>query len=198
MANKTREEAMKTRELIIDTALRVIRRDGYERATLLNIAAEAGMTRGAVYGNFKNKAELFSCILRNWCLPQKLISEISDTGTLSEQCCKILERFETDALYRIVYSLVTTSVRSEHDISALSPEIGVAYKQILQVFEEFLREGQRRGDVSKRQDTAEASVVLLSYLIGLGKIWSVEQSKFPLIEWAQGFVEIFLRGLRQE
>ena len=73
MANKTREEALKTRELIIDTALKVIKRDGYERATLLNIAEEAGMTRGAVYGNFKNKAELFRCILQNWSLPKKLI-----------------------------------------------------------------------------------------------------------------------------
>ncbi len=198
MANKTREEALKTRELIIDTALKVIKRDGYERATLLNIAEEAGMTRGAVYGNFKNKAELFRCILQNWSLPKKLILEISDTGTLSEQCCKILERFETDGLWRIVYSLVITSAHSERDITVIAPELEIAHKQILHVFEEFLLEGQRRGDVSKRQDIAKASVVLLSYLVGLGKIWSVEQSKFPLREWAQGFVEIFLRGLRQE
>ena len=55
IANKTREEALKTRRLIIDTATAVILKKGYERATLLDIAAQTGMTRGAVYGNFKNK-----------------------------------------------------------------------------------------------------------------------------------------------
>jgi AcrR family transcriptional regulator len=40
----------------------VVREKGYERTTQEDIARRAGMTRGAVQGNFKNKEELFLAI----------------------------------------------------------------------------------------------------------------------------------------
>jgi AcrR family transcriptional regulator len=49
----------RTRSALIQAAMAVIGEKGYERASLAEIAARAGMTRGAVYGNFKNKEEMF-------------------------------------------------------------------------------------------------------------------------------------------
>jgi AcrR family transcriptional regulator len=37
----------------------LIREKGYENTTLEDIAERAGMTTGAIYGNFKNRDELF-------------------------------------------------------------------------------------------------------------------------------------------
>ena len=37
----------------------LIRKKGYEATTLEDIAEMAGMTTGAIYGNFKNRDELF-------------------------------------------------------------------------------------------------------------------------------------------
>lgn len=59
MARKTKEEAEKTRKEIIEAARRVFHRHGVVRSTLDKIAREAGVTRGAVYWHFKDKAELF-------------------------------------------------------------------------------------------------------------------------------------------
>ena len=52
----------RTREKLISAAA-VIGEKGYDGAPL-GIAARAGMTRGAVYGNFKNKEELFLAPMR--------------------------------------------------------------------------------------------------------------------------------------
>jgi AcrR family transcriptional regulator len=41
----------------------VIREKGYERTTLADVAQRAGMTRGAIYGNFKNREELFLAVV---------------------------------------------------------------------------------------------------------------------------------------
>lgn len=59
MARKTKEEAAKTRKEIIDAARRVFHKNGVVRSTLESIAQEAGVSRGAVYWHFLNKAELF-------------------------------------------------------------------------------------------------------------------------------------------
>src|SRR4051794_15928311 len=42
-----------------EAARSLIREKGYENTTLDDIAARAGMTTGAIYGNFKNRDELF-------------------------------------------------------------------------------------------------------------------------------------------
>jgi AcrR family transcriptional regulator len=53
----------RTRAALIEAAGAVIGGRGYDRASLEEIAARAGMTRGAVYGNFKNKEELFLALV---------------------------------------------------------------------------------------------------------------------------------------
>ena len=59
MVRKTKAEAEQTRKDIIDAARRVFHTCGVSRSTLEKIAQEAGVTRGAVYWHFENKAELF-------------------------------------------------------------------------------------------------------------------------------------------
>ncbi|RME96025.1 MAG: TetR family transcriptional regulator, partial [Alphaproteobacteria bacterium] len=58
MARKTREEAEKTRQHILDAAFTLFARQGFSRTTLQQIAAAAGVTRGAVYWHFKDKVDL--------------------------------------------------------------------------------------------------------------------------------------------
>jgi AcrR family transcriptional regulator len=60
----TREERKaQTRERLIARAQLVFLRRGFHAATLEEIAGEAGVTKGAVYSNFENKADLFMAVL---------------------------------------------------------------------------------------------------------------------------------------
>ena len=53
----------RTRAKLIESAAAVIADKGFDRASLEAIALRAGMSRGAVYGNFKNKEELFLAVI---------------------------------------------------------------------------------------------------------------------------------------
>lgn len=57
------EQQRRTREALVDAALRVFARDGFHGASLEGIAAEAGYSKGAVYSNFSSKAELFIAVI---------------------------------------------------------------------------------------------------------------------------------------
>ena len=48
-----------TKEDILRTALRLFARDGYEAASVSDIAGELGMTKGALYKHYKNKRDIF-------------------------------------------------------------------------------------------------------------------------------------------
>jgi AcrR family transcriptional regulator len=56
------DKRARTRAKLIQAAADVVREKGYERTTQDDIARRAGMTRGAVQGNFKDKDELFMAI----------------------------------------------------------------------------------------------------------------------------------------
>ncbi len=55
--------AHETRERIIASAARVFGRKGFQRASLDAVAADAGMTKGAIYWHFKSKNDLFFAML---------------------------------------------------------------------------------------------------------------------------------------
>lgn len=47
-----------TKQLIIDKALPIFNTKGYNAASLSDITSATGITKGAIYGNFKNKDEV--------------------------------------------------------------------------------------------------------------------------------------------
>ncbi len=53
---------MRTRRELTDAARRIFARDGYELASIEDIATAAGKTRGAFYANFSDKEDVFFAI----------------------------------------------------------------------------------------------------------------------------------------
>lgn len=53
-----------TKENILNTALRLFARNGYEAASVSDIAGELGMTKGALYKHYKNKRNIFDSIVK--------------------------------------------------------------------------------------------------------------------------------------
>ena len=59
MVRRTKAEAEATRQALLDAAERLFEARGVSRTSLQDIASAAGLTRGAVYWHFRDKADLF-------------------------------------------------------------------------------------------------------------------------------------------
>lgn len=77
MARKTKQDAALTKQGIIDAAREVFLVRGVGRTTMEHIAAQAGVTRGAIYWHFRNKIDLFHAMREQVLLP--LIDRMDDT-----------------------------------------------------------------------------------------------------------------------
>ncbi len=64
MVRKTKEEALETRNAILDAAEIVFQERGVSKTSLAEIAAAAGVTRGAIYWHFANKVDLFDAMIQ--------------------------------------------------------------------------------------------------------------------------------------
>jgi len=74
------EKRAETRQALIDAAARVFAARGFAGASVEEIAAEAGFTRGAFYSNFRTKEELFAELLQ-----QRAFSVYRDMATESAE-----------------------------------------------------------------------------------------------------------------
>ncbi|MDZ8118810.1 TetR/AcrR family transcriptional regulator [Pontiella agarivorans] len=63
MARRTKEDAAQTRIDILEAALNVFSENGYSRTTFVDIAAEIGLSKGAVYWHFKTKTDLLASMI---------------------------------------------------------------------------------------------------------------------------------------
>jgi AcrR family transcriptional regulator len=59
----------RTRAALLEAARALVRERGYERTTLEKVAKRAGMTTGAIYGNFKNRDDLFIALGQTYWAP---------------------------------------------------------------------------------------------------------------------------------
>jgi AcrR family transcriptional regulator len=82
-AKKRGGKRSRTRAALIAAAAAVIGEKGYDRTTLEEVARRAGMSRGAIYGNFTDKEELFLAVVeRLW---QPIVPPIEEGATLRRQ-----------------------------------------------------------------------------------------------------------------
>lgn len=69
MVRKTKEDAELTRQQILQAARDVFHEYGVSNASLAQVAAAAGVTRGAVYWHFEDKAALFYALHKETLAP---------------------------------------------------------------------------------------------------------------------------------
>lgn len=87
-----------SRERILQAAFRVFARKGFQRASLDEIAAEAELTKGAIYWHFRSKNDLFCSLMQQRFqhntapIPDELtrIMEASDTETRKQGIAAML------------------------------------------------------------------------------------------------------------
>src|SRR5262245_26168927 len=77
-----KETQRRTRERLLVAAAKVFARRGYHRATVDEIASEAGFTIGALYSNFAGKAELFRALADRQV--EERVAQVSAMGDAAE------------------------------------------------------------------------------------------------------------------
>jgi AcrR family transcriptional regulator len=126
----------RTRTALLEAARALIREKGYERTTLEEVAQRAGMTTGAIYGNFKNRDELFIALGHAYWAPVKPKVKPGATfaeamRALAEATLEVIPERTTAAVGRLTglaYGLTHADLRARvHETTAGSYESGAEW-----------------------------------------------------------------------
>ncbi len=124
MARRTKEEAQATRTQLLDTAELVFREKGVSRTSLADIASAAGVTRGAIYWHFENKADLFVAMCDRATLPlEAMFGRLADPelpdplAKLRESIIEVLRQAEQDQRCRRVFEILNFKCEFVDDLA---------------------------------------------------------------------------------
>jgi AcrR family transcriptional regulator len=78
------EKRVRTRARLLAAARELVAERGYEHTTLADVAKRAGMTTGAIYGNFANREALFVALGQEFWTPiaPSVVAPATDRGVL--------------------------------------------------------------------------------------------------------------------
>ena len=208
MARKTKLEALATRSRILDAAEQVFHARGVSGTSLQDIAAAAGMTRGAIYWHFQDKGDLFNAMMARVCLPMEEAKAMIGAGPaatllpvlplLRAQLLDVLARVVGDAQVRRVFEIATLKVEYLDELSAVRDRHRQIRGDYLALIERLLRQGQQRGEVVRRPSARTLAIGLHALLDGLIQNWMLEPEGFDLRRVGREVVDRHLLGLASQ
>jgi len=173
MARKTKAEAEQTRHRIITCSRQVFCRAGVTNTSLEEIAKEAGVTRGAVYWHFKNKADLFLAVRAE----TGRILKLERTGPgdalqrLERGLLAALHRLEDDAEARASYEVMLWKCEYVGEFSAVRDDLMGAGAAFLADTAQIYQEAKGAKLLPPWIAPEIAALETLCFYTGILKLW---------------------------
>ncbi|RZN22945.1 MULTISPECIES: acrEF/envCD operon transcriptional regulator [unclassified Escherichia] len=199
MAKRTKAEALKTRQELIETAIAQFAQYGVSKTTLNDIADAANVTRGAIYWHFENKAQLFNEMWLQQPSLRELIQERLTEGLEHDPFLQLREKLivglqyiaeipRQQALLQILYHKCEFS--DEMLAEAVIREKMGFNPQILR---EVLQACQQQGDIAKSLDLDVVMIIIDGAFSGIVQNWLMNIAGYDLYKQAPALVDNVLR-----
>lgn len=199
MARKTKQQALATRQHILDVALRLFSQQGFSSTSLAQIAQAAGVTRGAIYWHFKNKSDLFGEI---WELSESSIGDLETEyrakfpgdplSVLREILVYILEATVIEERRRLMMEIIFHKCEFVGEMAVVQQAQRslclASYDRIEQTLTHCIKANMLPANLLTRR----AAILMRSYISGIMENWLFAPQSFDLQREARDYVAILL------
>lgn len=207
MARRTKEEAERTYHALLDAAAALFMRHGVARTTLVDVAADAGMTRGAVYHHFSSKERL---VMALWerdgdSLGRALegladqINTANPAKSFRTEIKFLMNRIVTEPNLAQAVRIVIHNVEFTDEKTELQHYLASRKQAFLRALEQSFGVLQKADALKSRLSPGLIAFSLLSYLYGLiHNHLTPDGINLDLHRSGEDLVDLFLDGVLQE
>ena len=193
MSLRERKTAKKKEDILRSASL-VISRNGYQNATMEDIAAELLMTKGALYYYFKNKEELlYSChdLILSAAMEQMEAIYQEELSSMNKMKKAVKAHLDIAIREKEVFNLIVKPEQlfSEENIE----EIIEKRDQYARIFDKIIAEGVKRGEFTV-SDKKMARMIILGASNWV-QVWYSPEGKLKKEKIEDIYAEYFLKML---
>ena len=205
MVRRSKEEALATRNHLLDAAERVFLVQGVAGTSLNDIAVAAGTTRGAIYWHFKDKADLFNAMMDRVVMPlQAAMESVAASQAddplphLRSALRRAMHQTVADPQTRRVFEVATHKVEYVESLCAVRERHVRMRNAASGYFRAALRQAAAVRGVRLPVPATVAAQGLHALVDGLIQDWLLEPAAFDLEVTGPKAVDTYLRGLGLE
>jgi TetR/AcrR family acrAB operon transcriptional repressor len=201
VARRTKEESLETRERLLDAALDVFHARGASTPSLSDIAELAGVTRGAVYVHFANKADLFSALCDRTLLPMDAVScdsggEHSPLARLRALCAYQMRQTAVNPRYRQMSDILFHRCERHDENGAIVERMRERRADCIAAKMALGREAVAAGELPADLDLERAIALLHACVMGLIRDWLLDPEHIALAADAERYADALLEMIR--
>jgi TetR/AcrR family acrAB operon transcriptional repressor len=190
---RTKEDAEKTRQTVLEAALTLFSRDGYSLTTLSRIAKEAGCSRGPIYWHFENKDDLYEAVLAYSQEPLEAL--VAECSKMREAPVEAMNRFIEQWLgllannrkYRQSFEILLNKTELTDAMSRTLKRERALTKSIIAMFQDLVAGAAERGLILTKEDPKNLGLLSYTYLMGITQTWLFAPKLFSLKQEAPFF-----------
>ena len=202
MARNTKQQAQETRNHIINAAIERFSEVGVSKTSLADIAAAAGVTRGAIYWHFKNKTDLLNEI---WAQSDSVMADLEieyqskyPADPLSVMRAMILYVFDattSDPRRRALMEIIYHKCEFVGEMATLQMMQQNLYLECYEKIEDVLKQCIRAKQLPDNLDTPRAAIIIRGYISGIIENWLFMPESFNLAGDAPQLVDTLVEML---
>ncbi|HEY0449423.1 ScbR family autoregulator-binding transcription factor [Actinophytocola sp.] len=183
------DRAERTRNAILDAAAAVFDERGFSGASLSEILAKAGVTKGALYFHFSSKEELASALVsEQWSFE---FPEASSYSSPLQALIDVSHVFGQNLCSNIRVSASNRLV-TEANVSSPAPAV---YERWIEIVHELIVAAQEAGDIRKEWDPMTIATWLTGAFLGVQTMSGVLTNRADLRDRIADMWRISLPGL---
>ena len=203
MVRKTKEDALATRDSILDAAAALFAEHGVSGTTLQHIASAAGVTRGAIYWHFADKGAMFNAMIERAAMPLEAAMALLDKpdtadplGDLHDYALRVFRLTMEDPKARQIFEIATLKMEYTDEMSAVRERRALNQADWLKRAESRVRLGIKHGQVRTDAKPRTAAFGLWVLIEGLVRNWLMAP-EFNLVKMGGEIIETHLESLRK-
>ncbi len=184
---------------ILQAAMKVFSRSGFQHASMDDIVAESGLSKGTLYWYFKSKDEIIAGILDN--IFARELADIRALPTVAGSAHDRLLRFadltideirQMTHFLPITYEFYTLALRNKTVQKVLRQYLDNYLEGLVPVIEQGIDRGEFR-----EVDARQASIAFGSLVEGTLLLWVFDPKLVNLEEQIDSGIRLLLSGLEQ-
>ena len=198
---RTKEDAEETRQKLLHSALEVFGEKGFAAPRLADIAAAAGLTRGAIYWHFKNKEELFLELIRSRINPfiqvveEIFVRRLSPLNALKAIVAEVpgalLNQDDLLANQKLIFFKKRAVGGFPQVESLMGDELAELKKRVVAL----IRKGQKAGELIAVKPEA-VLVSLMALIVGLAEMVVEGRETQRIHDNLESITSLFIRGVQ--
>ncbi|GGY77945.1 TetR family transcriptional regulator [Cellvibrio zantedeschiae] len=203
MARKTKEDAIETRNQLLDAAEKVFFEKGFGQTSLMDIAEAAGLSRGAIYWHFKNKSDLLEAMADRVRLPLENLTdacadqnEPNPLGKLRDFWIQVLRDTTRNPRRKRVLSILLFKCELNSEAKQLEIRRQTASLEYLQDIEQCLKNAIDKGQLPTNLNVHQAAIANHALITGLISNWLFLPGSFDLDNYAEVMIDSYLFMLK--